>query len=234
MAKLEYDLRREALRRCFLFSALSPQELDEIIGFAIERRYRRGQTIFQKDDTGSSLMAVLRGRVHITAESADGREIILNVINPADVFGEIALLDGKPRSAAATAVEDTHLLVVERNRFVPHVAKNPELAQRLLEVLCDRLRRTSVALEQIALCALPARLARVLLKLAADYGRPGTQGTRIDIKLSQKDLSNLVAASRESVNKQLVAWREDGLLAQEDGRIVVRRAANLEALAELN
>jgi CRP/FNR family cyclic AMP-dependent transcriptional regulator len=100
-------------------------------------------------------------------------------------------------------------------------------------VLCSRLRRTSMALEEIALFDLPVRLARVLLKLAEDYGRTGTDGTRIDLKLSQRDLSNLVASSRESVNKQLRIWRESGAVDMEDGFIVLRRPAELKRLTDV-
>lgn len=232
VAKLDHDARRTALRCSPLFQAMRPGELDDILSFAIDRRVRRGQVIFQKGDSGSSMMAVLRGRVRISAVSAEGKEITLNVINPGEVFGEIALVDGKPRSADATATEDTHLLVVERRHFLPFLTRNQDLALRLLGVLCERLRQTSMALEHIALLELPARLALVLLKLAGSYGRLSASGTRIELKLSQRDLSTLVASSRESVNKQLGAWREDGVIAMDDGFIVLRRREELEALVE--
>lgn len=232
MAQPQRDVKRTALRTSPLFQAMLPEELDAILGFATERRCRRGQMIFQKGDTGSSMMAVLSGRVRISAVNADGKEITLNVINPRQMFGEIALLDGEPRSAAASAIEDTSLLVVERRHFLPFLASNQTLASRLLAVLCERLRNTSLALEQIALFDLEARLARLILKLAADYGRPSADGTRIELKLSQRDISNLVAATRESVNKQLGLWRDSGVLAIDGGHIVVRRSADLQALVE--
>lgn len=232
MAKPDHDARRAALRASPVFQAMQPEELDEILGFAVDRKVRRGQTIFQKGDSGSSMMAVLRGRVRISAVSAEGKEITLNVINPGEVFGELALLDGKPRSADATAAEETHLLVVERRHFLPFLTLRPELMLRMLVVVCDKLRQTSVALEQIALFDLPARLALVLLKLAGNYGRPGAEGTRIELKLSQRDLSTLVASSRESVNKQLGAWREDGVIGTDDGFIVILRREELESLVE--
>jgi CRP-like cAMP-binding protein len=146
------------------------------------------------------------------------------------------LLDGKPRSAAATAIEDTTALVVERRQFLPFLLKNEVMVERLLVVLCDRLRRTSASLEEIALLDLPVRLARLLLKLSADYGRPvpGADGggTRIDIKLSQRDISTLVASSRESVNKLLRTWREEGAVDLVDGHIIVRRPQALQALMQ--
>jgi CRP/FNR family cyclic AMP-dependent transcriptional regulator len=232
VAQPQRDVKRTALRTSPLFKAMQPEEVDAILDFATERRFRRGQVVFQKGDTGSSMMAVLSGRVRISAVNADGKEITLNVINPGEVLGEIALLDGQPRSADASAIEDTVLLVVERRNFLPFLTNNQQLASRLLAVLCEKLRSTSLALEQIALFDLEARLARLILKLAADYGRPSADGTRIEMKLSQRDISNLVASSRESVNKQLAIWRDSGVLAIEDGRIIVRRSEDLEALVE--
>jgi CRP/FNR family transcriptional regulator, cyclic AMP receptor protein len=233
VARLERDAKRAALLASPLFDAMQPAELDEILKFASERRVRRGQTIFQRGDNGSSMMAVLRGRVRISSVSADGKEVTLNVISPGEIFGEIALLDGQPRSADASAIEDTTLLIVERRHFVPFLRQNEDLFLRLLSVLCSRLRRTSMALEEIALFDLPVRLARVLLKLAEDYGRPGSTGTRIEMKLSQRDLSNLVASSRESVNKQLRAWREINVVDLQDGFIVLRRPAELQRLTDV-
>ena len=230
MARLERSVKRAALLASPLFAAMQPEELDEILKFALDRRVRRGQTIFQRGDEGSSLMAVLRGRVRISSVSGDGKELTLNVINPGEIFGEIALLDGQPRSADAVAIEDSVLLVVDRRYFLPFLRHKEDLCLRLLAVLCSRLRRTSTALEEIALFDLPVRLARVLLKLAEDYGRPGSTGTRIDLKLSQRDLSNLVAASRESVNKLWRTWRENGTVELEDGFIVLRRPVGLRAL----
>jgi CRP-like cAMP-binding protein len=234
MAKPEHDARRTALLSSPLFQAMTPEELTEVLALATEKRVARGQLILQKGDTSSFLMAVLRGRVRISMASAEGKEITLNVIGPGEVFGEIALLDGQPRSADATAIEETALLVLERRHFLPFLSRNQDLMLRLLAVLCARLRQTNIALEQVALFDLPARLARVLLKLAADYGRPAPVGTRIDFKLSQRDLSNLVASSRESVNKQLGVWREDGLLSLDGGFIVLLRQDELQLLAEID
>ena len=232
VARLERSAKRTALQGSALFAAMRPEELDEILNFASERRVHRGQTIFQRGDSGSSMVVVLRGRIRISSVSSEGKEVTLNVINPGEITGELALLDGKPRSADATATEDTLLLVVERRHFMPFLAQNQDLMLRLITVLCERVRRTSTALEEIALFDLPVRLARVLLKLADDYGRATPSGTRIDLKLSQRDLSNLVAATRESVNKQLRAWRDDGSVELEEGFYVLRRPVELRALTE--
>ena len=134
---------------------------------------------------------------------------------------------------AYTYSRDTLLLVVERRHFLPFVRQNEDLFLRLLAVLCTRIRRTSMTLEEIALFDLPARLARVLLKLGQDYGRPTPNGTRVEMKLSQRDLSNLVASSRESVNKQLRAWRETDVVDSEDGLLVLCRPADLKRLIDV-
>ena len=233
VARLERDAKRAALLSSPLFSAMKPGELDEILKFASERRVRRGQTVFQRGDNASSMMVVLRGRIRISTVSAEGKEVTLNVISPGEITGEMALLDGEPRSADGSAVEDTLLLVIERRHFLPFVRQNEDLFLRLLAVLCTRIRRTSMTLEEIALFDLPARLARVLLKLGQDYGRPTPNGTRVEMKLSQRDLSNLVASSRESVNKQLRAWRETGVVDFEDGLLVLRRPAELKRLIDV-
>ena len=212
------------------FPAMSPAELATILAIAADRVVPRGTVIFQKGDPGSSLMAVLKGCVRISTVSPDGKELTLNTIRAGEVFGEIALLDGKPRSADATATEETHLLVLERKRFLPVLRGNEDLLLRLLGTLCERLRRTSLALEEMALFDLPSRLARVLVKLGQDYGTPGPEGVRIDVRLSQRDLSTLVAASRESVNKQLRHWRDDGVVSIDRGYLVLHRVRELEVL----
>ena len=229
--RIDLSMKREALLISPFFRPMRSEELDEIIGFASERRVPRGTVIVNKGDPGSSMMVVLAGRVRISNVSADGKEVTLNMIGPGEIVGEIALLDGKPRTADATAIEDTTLMVVERQQFLPFLLRDPSLVERLLAVLCDRLRRTSLALEEIALFDLPSRLARLLVKLSNDYGRPAPGGgVRIDMKLSQRDLATLVASSRETVNKQLRGWREAGVVDQLAGYLVVRNAAALERL----
>lgn len=223
MAEDNRDKGRNALLSSTLFQAMKLEELDGILRLATERRYRKGQTIFQQGDPGSSMMAVLSGRVRIGAISLDGKEITLNMIDAGEVFGEIALLDGKARSADAIAIEATHLLTIERRHFVPYLEGDLGLALRLLSVLCERLRQTSETLGDLVMFDLPARLGRTLMKLAGDYGRPSGSGIRIGIKLSQSDLSRLVASSRESVNKQMRAWEDEGLVVKEGGLLVIPR-----------
>lgn len=228
------DIRRETLLSSTLFQAMRPEEFDAILKAATDRRYRRGQTIFTKDDEGSSMMAVLSGRVRIGAMSPEGKEITLNMISAGEVFGEMALLDGKPRSADATAFEDVHLLVIERRHFVPYLEGDKDLALRLLAVLCERLRNTSETLSDFVMFDLPVSLGRTLIKLARDYGTSVGTAVRIGMKLSQNDLSRLVAATRESVNKQMRVWEDEDLVVKEGGLLIVKNLDELKRQSGLS
>lgn len=222
-------MKRDALMNSAFFQHLKPTELDELIEQSHELRAPRSTVIFSKGDPGSSMMAVLAGHVRVGSVSREGREVTLNLIGPGEIFGEIALLDGRPRSLDAVAAEDSTLMVIERSRFLPFLLRHEGLVERLLVVLCDRLRKTSIALEQIALFDMEARLARLLVKLAEDYGSPCEDGIRITLKLSQTDLATQIAASREGVNRQIRSWKTKGLLATRSGHLVLR---NLPALRE--
>ena len=178
------------------------------------------------------MMAVVRGRVKICTYSAGGQELVLNIIDRGGLFGEIALLDGQPRSADAVAMEDTELLVLERSRLMPFLNANPEIAIRLLAVLCQRLRQTSEALEDALLRDAPSRVARGLLRLASIFGKKEAGGTRLDIKLSQQQIANLIGISRESTNKYIVEWSRAGYLVVNTGFITISDREALESLAD--
>jgi CRP-like cAMP-binding protein len=225
-------VQRDALLSCTLFTAMRQEELDRILAMGSERSYRRGQMIFQKGDTASSMMAVLKGSVRISTGSADGKEVTLNTIRTGEVFGEIALLDGRPRSADATAAEDSDLLVIERRHFMPFLLANQDLIVRMVAVLCQRLRQTSDALSDIVMLDLPGRLARLLLRLAEEHGSTTPAGIRIEFKLSQRDIGTRIASTRESVNKQLQVWRDAGWLSLDRGYITLCEPERLRGMCE--
>ena len=231
---MQKQYKRELLSAHYLFGALRPKELEQILIFSAERTFPRGTTIFQKGDPGSSMMAVLRGQVRICSFAADGQEVVFTIIDRGGVFGELALMDGRERSASALAMEDCVLLVVERRDFLPFLRDNPEVGIRLIEVLCGYVRRISDTMEGLAFLDLPSRLANLLIKLGRSHGRPAQDGLRIDLKLSQSDLAALIAGSRESVNRLLRLWHEQGLLMVSSGRITILRPEELEKHADLS
>lgn len=223
---------REVLATMTLFAGLSRAELDVLAGLATERRVRRDELVVRRDDPGDSLLVLVLGRLRAGAMSPEGRELTHNVMEAGAVFGEIALLDGRARSVDVTAMEDGVLLELSRAAFLPFMLARPELMLRLMGLLCDRLRRSSAAFEDVALSPLPIRLARLLLTLADEHGRPVPQGIRIHARLSQSDLSARVASSRESVNKQLRQWRGQGVIADLGGDLVLCRPETLRAMLE--
>jgi CRP-like cAMP-binding protein len=215
----------------FLLQHLGADELKRLAATTTLANYPANAVIFQKGDPGSSMMAVIRGRVKICAHSADGRELVLNILGKDGLFGEIALLDGESRTADAVALEETDLLVLERAKFIPILIEHPDMALRLLSLVCKRLRQTNEYLEDTLFLEAPSRLARALLRLVPMFGKKGPGGVLLDVKLSQQQMANLVGLSRESVNKQLREWQREGLITLEKGLVTLHDQRSLEALA---
>jgi CRP-like cAMP-binding protein len=215
---------RQALEQHFLLRHLEVDARRRIVGCARNRRYAAGETVFLKGSAGTGMMTVLSGRVRISALSRQGKEIVLNVIEPGEVFGEIALLDGKERSADATALTDCEVLVLERRDVFAYLEANPKACLKLIEVLCQRLRRTTEQFEDHFFLQLPHRLAKTLVRLTTD--------DHDTVRLSQRELANLVGGTRESTNKHLNEWKRDGFIAIEDSAITVLDRGALETIAE--
>ncbi len=230
MALLTRAARRDVLAATDLFAGLGRDDLDALALLAGERRAARDTLVVRRGELDCSLMVLVSGRLRVSAVSPEGREVTLRLMEAGTFIGEIALLDGRARSADVSAMLDSVLLVVERATFLQFLTPRPELMLRLMSILCERLRRSSAAFEDVALSSLSSRLAKLLLDLASQHGRPVPDGVRIRLKLSQKELSAQVAATRERVNKQLRQWHEQGVLGEAEGDMVVRRPETLRAL----
>jgi CRP/FNR family cyclic AMP-dependent transcriptional regulator len=227
---LDRAAKQRSLHQSWLFSELNASEQERLVDYVTERHFNKGEPLLERGRAGSNMMILVSGRARVTATSAEGKEVTLLILEPGMTLGELALLDGKPRSADVVAMSACLVLLVERRDFLPLLAQNSDLALRLMGILCDRLRTTSLTLEEVALTDIPSRLASLLLKLSTRYGLDDGHGRRIQLRLSQADLSSLIAATRESVNKQLRSWREKGILTEEDGHIVLSRPDALLAL----
>jgi CRP-like cAMP-binding protein len=215
----------EALRGSFLFPLLGPSERDRFIAAAHPRSWRAGAAIFVMDDPGTSRMLVRTGAVRIGYPTPEGRTFLLAELGPGAVFGEIALLDGGPRSADATAATDCTLLAFERRDFLPLLEHNWPLAEAVLRVICGRLRSADAHIADLAFSDLPGRLAKTLIARA--HPAPGVGPHTVTD--TQGALAAMVGGSREAVNRCLRKWQKDGLVAIGDGRIVL---PDPEALAE--
>lgn len=219
------------LSQHFLLKHLPPNELNRLSELATTRTYAANEVVFMKGDPGVSMMAVLSGRIRICSYSPDGREVVLNVINPGEVFGEIALIDGGERTADAFAMEPSQLLVLSRRDFLPFLERHPRVCVKLLEVMCQRLRWTSAQVEDFFFLDLRSRLAKRILQLTDQLGGPAA-GTRVSVKTSQHLLASMIGTSREAVNKQLRAWEESGLIDVKRGSITVLKRQALEEVIE--
>lgn len=201
------------------FAGLETGALDAIAGLCASRSLAAGETLFCKGDEGDALYAVRRGRIRIATGNEEGRRLTLNIMGPGDVFGEVALLDGRSRTADAIASEATELLMVHRRDFLALLETKPLVALRIIELLCERIRWMSDRMEESVLLPLPARLAQRILALSEDFGD--------DLDVTQDELAVFVGASRESVNRQLQVWRQKGLVELGRNRIRLLDRAGL-------
>ncbi|HEY2212537.1 MAG TPA: Crp/Fnr family transcriptional regulator [Bradyrhizobium sp.] len=217
------------LRKHPMFCDLEPEALDQLCRYAKHSTLKRGATIVSKGDPGNSLVVVVSGTVKISISSPDGRSAILNLIGAGEIFGEVALLDGRARTADATANTNCEIYVIDRRDFIPFVRSQPALAMKLIELLCDRLRWTSDQVEEVILQNLPGRLASALLRLTEKHKLAPAGRT---IAITQQEISEMVGMTRESINKQLRAWAARNWVRLEHGAIVVLNAEMLRELAE--
>ncbi len=230
MQALSRSTKRDVLATTPLFADLRREELEALAGLVGERRVARDAIVVRRGEADCTLLILVHGRLRAGTVSAEGREVTIGLMEPGAVLGEIALLDGRPRSLDVVAMADCLLLSIARRDFLPFLRARPELMLRLMALLCDRLRRASTAFEDVALASLSARLARLLLTLAEAHGVATPDGVQIRLAMSQRDMAAQVAATRERVNKQLRQWHEAGVLGDQDGRLVVRQPEALRAL----
>lgn len=228
----EARVRRESLARVPAFSGLEQRDLEQLAQATHTTKLQPKEELFHKGDEGSRLYVIVSGRCRVVTTSMDGSDAQFTIMNPGEVIGEVTLFGGGERSATVTAVDECELLSLDRRDFFPVLRANPDVAIQLLEVLAQRLRRVSEQMEDTLFLGLPARLAKKLLSLAEQYGRPAQDGVRIDMRLSQSELGTMVGTSRESVNKQMRSWEEAGLVRSTRGSITLLKPGQLERFAD--
>ncbi len=206
-----------------MFADLDADELQRISSLCHAKHFGAGEVLFRKGDPGDALFGVRRGQIRIETGASDGSRLTLNLMGPGDLFGEVAVLDGQNRSADATAGEPTELFVLGRADFLEHLEREPRVAIKIIQLLCQRIRWQSERMEESVLQPLPVRLARRLCALAAEFGS--------EVHISQEQLGVFVGAARESVNRQLQLWRKDGILDLQRGRILLLNMGRLTAVA---
>jgi CRP-like cAMP-binding protein len=219
--------KRALLKSTDLFGPLGTRHIERLAACVVAKTVPRAIAICAKGDLGTSLFVICRGTVKISAPSVDGHDALFRLLSKGDIFGEIALLDGGPRTADAVAVTDCELFVIERRDFLPVMREEPEVAIRMIEILCSRVRRTTEQAENLMFMPLRGRLAKALLQLSEGDGR-----TERKAVVTQKDLGNLIGMSRESTNRQLRVWEDQEWVRLERGGIVILAAKELERIAD--
>ena len=220
---------RDLLVRSPLFSQLAPTELDKIAALLRRRRYRADEPVFREGDPGTALYIVDTGEIRILLGGADGKEVVLSLLGSGEFFGELALLDGEPRSADAVATVPTELLILPRDDFLRLLREVPAVAVNMLAALSRRFRRTDRLVHDAAFSDVRTRVTRLLIELAETRGRPGPAGVTIGPHLTQGELASMVGATRESINKCLRSYAAQGLLRHERGRLVLLNVERLRA-----
>jgi CRP/FNR family transcriptional regulator, cyclic AMP receptor protein len=219
----------ERLHATELFASLDEVALAALAAAVRVRTYSRGELVFAEGDAGDGLYVVHSGRVKISVESPDGDSMLLATLSAPETFGELALIDGDDRSANAEALEPCELLWIGRQAFHSACEHHPQLTQTLLLILGRLLRRVTGQAADLALLDLEGRIARLVLRLAADAG----PAAELDLGLTQTDLASMVGGSRQSVNQILQDLQRAGYLEISGRRLRVLRADALRRRAGL-
>ena len=220
---------RKILGRNRLFRGLPDAIIERVAEFAVRRSFRRDERVFSQGDEGNALYCVVSGRVRIGAMAAGGKEVFLNIMEPDDSFGEIAVIDGLPRTAGAVAMERTDLVAIWRSDLLELLRSEPELAIHLLKLACQRIRWASGLVEESAFLSPAARLATRLLNLAMLHGRRSSAG--IELRISQSELAKFLGVSRQYVNEKLNAWKAEGWVSLTYGKLIIIEAEALRTAA---
>ncbi len=210
-----------------LFASLKPAERMKLTGLLRRLTLRKGEVLFRKGDEGTALYIISQGRIKVAYPSKLGDEVTLAIFNDGDFFGEMALLDGMPRSADATALEESYLLILNRSDFLSFILNNAEAVQSVLCALSMRIRKTDELLGETCFLNVSMRLARRLLEIAEKQIERPASSASVELTLTQRDLASLLGVSRESVNKELKILRDKGVLTTSRNTITI---VNMEVL----
>jgi CRP-like cAMP-binding protein len=220
----------ELIRDVPLLARLGEEDIRALASHGKVRSYRTGDVLFREGAPGDSLHIVIEGSVRISVASPTGDEVTVALLGAGEFVGDLALLDGRPRSASAIASQPTKTLVVTRHNFGDWISTRPNAALSLLETLSQRVRRTDEALADLAFLQLPQRLAKRLVRLTIDQAQ-GNRFAGTKLRITQSELASMLGVSRESVNKQLNKFAQEGWISLGRGSVTVRDPEALRGYA---
>ena len=221
----------DVLRQSPLFSGVDEDSAAVLEDSMAASTLSRGDVLFNEGDTGNQLYVVIDGKIKLGRTSADGRENLLAILGPGQMFGELSFFDPGPRSATATAVTDVELKSLGHDSLIPVISTHPDVALALLHQLAGRLRRTNEVVGDLVFSDVPGRVAKALIDLAGRFGRQADDGVHVNHDLTQEELAQLVGASRETVNKALADFASRGWMRLEPRSVVILDLERLQRRA---
>jgi CRP-like cAMP-binding protein len=222
-----------SLASAALFRGVDPSDAAQWCARLESWHFSAGQLIFEQGDPGDLLYIIVTGKVKVGCSSADGRENLLSILGPSDMFGEMSLLDPGPRMSTATALTDVEAVAMDRAMLREWIAARPEVAEQLLRVLARRLRRMSTSRDEMVFTDAPGRIAKLLLRLAQRFGVQRDGAVEVTHDLTQDEIAQLVGASRETVNKVLSDFTNRGWIRLRGKGVIISEADRLALRAEL-
>ena len=211
----------EAVRKAPLFTALDEASAATLRASMTGVKLSRGQVLFKEGDAGDQLFVVVDGKLKLGTTSNDGRENLLSILGPGDMFGELSLFDPGPRTATATAVVDSKLLALANDQVIGWVKEHPQVSLQLLGRLAQRLRKANDVLSDLVFADVPGRVAKAIIELGERFGTKKDDGMHVNHELTQEELAQLVGASRETVNKALADFASRGWVKLEPRAVTI-------------
>jgi CRP-like cAMP-binding protein len=218
------DSKIGLLKQVSLFSDLNEAALKKLEGLLVEKHYAKNSIILSQEEPGDALYVVLSGKVKAVLLGKSGREIILSYFKPGEFFGEMALLDNRPRSANAIAVEDAKLLMLNRDAFRQHILQHPETGMRVMSELCNRIRRADEIIGNLTLLDVYGRVARYLIDLAEREGKRVDDSYIIEGRPTQQEIADSIGTSRETVSRIFSEFKKRGVLKMAGNRLYLKHA----------
>ena len=211
----------DALMHAPLFVALDPEGAAALRASLTERAVSKGDVVFHEGEPGDRMYVILEGKVKLGQSSNDGRESLLAILGPGEMFGELSLFDPGQRTSTATALTDAVVLALSNEQLKPWLAGRPEVATALLQALARRLRRTNEAMADLVFSDVPGRVAKALMDLGEKFGEITTEGLMVTHDMTQEEIAQLVGASRETVNKALADFAQRGWIRLESRQVMI-------------
>ncbi|WKK60727.1 CRP-like cAMP-activated global transcriptional regulator GlxR [Corynebacterium sp. P3-F1] len=212
---------QETLARAGIFQGVDPDAVVNLISQMQTESFPRGTTIFDEGEPGDTLYIIIEGKVKLARHAPDGRENLLSVMGPSDMFGELSIFDPGPRTSSAVCVTEVEAATMDSEMLRTWINDHPEISQQLLRVLARRLRRTNASLADLIFTDVPGRVAKTLLQLANRFGTQEGSGLRVNHDLTQEEIAQLVGASRETVNKALATFAQRGWIRLEGKSVLI-------------